>query len=206
MKYIELQQKLNKNKLNIFSFHDILAFFPNQNENTLRQLIFQWKGKGWIAILKKGLYEVIYPKEKIIPNVFIAEKLYSPSYVSLETALSDYSIIPEVAFGVTSVTAKPTREFKNKYGFFRYRNIKENAFIGYIIAEEDGFKYKIADPEKALADFIYFRLHDKEEIAIEKERFDINLLKKLNRKKLFNYAMCLNEKTYNKLKDIYAKL
>lgn len=206
MKYIDLFDRLYKNRLYLFSTHDLYSLFPSEKREILRQQIHYWKKHSWIRPLKNGVYEIIYPQQKSIPDLFLANKLYSPSYVSLETALSIYDIIPEVAMGVTSVTTKPTREFKNYYGLFKYRTIKVKAFAGYRIIEENKFKIKIADPEKALVDYIYFKLYDKEKITIEGERFDIPALKKLKRTRMRGYARCFNKLTYKALEDIYAKL
>jgi predicted transcriptional regulator of viral defense system len=164
MKYIDLYRKLQEERLYLFSTQDLFCLFPNEKKEILRQQIHYWKNNNWIRVLKNGFYELIYPQEKNIPDLFLANKLYSPSYVSLETALSIYSLIPEVAMAVTSITTRPTREFKNHHGLFRYRSIQPRAFIGYRIIEEDKFKIKIADPEKALVDYIYFKLHDGDKI------------------------------------------
>lgn len=179
--------------------------FPKEKDKILRQQIYYWKKQGWIKTLKNGLYQIIYPQQRNIPDLFVANKLYFPSYVSLETALSYYSIIPDVAMGVTSVTAKPTREFRNNYGFFRYRTIKNKAFIGYRIIEEDRFKIKIAESEKAFVDYIYFKLYDGDKIDIDAERFNLNAIRKFKRTKLHGYAVVFGKKTSTKVKELYAK-
>lgn len=206
MKYIDLYKRLEESRLYLFSTQDLFCLFPKLKKEVLRQQIHYWKKRNWIRALKNGLYALIYPQEKNIPDLFLANKLYSPSYVSLETALSIYNIIPEVAMGVTSITTKPTREFRNYYGFFRYRTVKPKAFLGYRIIEENKFKIKMADPEKALVDYIYFKLYDGDKINIEDERFDLSVLKKLKRQKLCHYASYFNSQTYKALKEVYAKL
>jgi len=206
MKYIDLYKKLEENRLYLFSTQDLSCLFPEEKKEILRQQIHYWKKRNWIRVLKNGLYEIIYPESKNIPDLFLANKLYSPSYVSLETALSIYNIIPEVAFGVTSITTKPTRELNNFHGFFRYRSIRTRAFIGYRIIEENKFKIKIAEPEKAFADYVYFKLYDSHKINVEEERFDLSVLKKFKKAKLYKYASYFNKLTYNTIKDIYAWL
>lgn len=206
MKYIDLYKKLEESRLYLFSTQDLFCLFPKLKKEVLRQQVLYWKRRNWIRVLKNGLYEVIYPEEKNIPDLFLANKLYSPSYVSLDTALSIYNIIPEVAMGVTSITTKPTREFRNYHGFFRYRTVKPKAFQGYRIIEENKFEIKMADPEKALVDYIYFKLYDGDAINIKEERFDLSVLKKLRKQKLYNYTSYFNQQTYKVLKELYAKL
>lgn len=67
------------------------------------------------------------PDEYLLANI-----LYQPSYISLEFALSYYSLIPESVYLITSVTTKPTREFAVGKLFFSYQTIKKQAFVGYV--------------------------------------------------------------------------
>jgi len=91
------------------------------------------------------------------PSMYtIANKLYQPSYISLEMALSYYGFIPEVVYGMTSITTKPTREFVTPRGVFSYQRIKKVAFTGYRFAEVENTRALMAEPEKALADYLYF--------------------------------------------------
>ncbi|MBF0384613.1 MAG: hypothetical protein HQL27_01950 [Candidatus Omnitrophica bacterium] len=152
--------------------------------------------------LKKGLYELSYPRELFIPDFYTAKRLYAPSYVSLETALSNYSIIPEVAMSVTSITSKPTRSFKNRHGLFTYRTVKKEAFCGYYVQKQNSFEYLIAEPEKALIDYFYFKKFDDKSYDIDEARMDRNMLAKLKRPKLNKYAKQFNLT----LKEFYADI
>lgn len=205
MKYTELYDKLENSRIYVFNIDDILKLFPS-NRDIIKQQIFYWKKQGWIKILKKGLYEIVYPKRRILSDMFIANKLYDPSYVSLETALSYYSIIPEVAMGVTSVTTKPTREFRNHYGFFRYRCIVKRAYLGYRLMEDQGQMVKIAEPEKALVDYIYFNILDRNVIDLDALRVNKRKLKELDKKKITVYASNFSKRMVNKFRDIYANI
>lgn len=202
MEFKGLYKTLDKNKYYVFSFNDLLSFFPNERKESLKREIYRWKSKGLIYSLKRGMYELTYPKDFSIPDMYIANRLYGPSYVSLETALSNYSIIPEVSMAVTSITTKPTRKFKNKHGLFIYRTVQPFAFIGYYIEQQGAFELAIAEPEKALIDFLYFKTYRNKKINLQDERFDKDLISRLNKKKLNSYA-----KLYNfNLKELYAYL
>lgn len=122
MKYTELCNALETAGMYVFDIDDALKLFP-ADRKVVKQQIYHWKKLGWLKPLKKGLYELVYLRKGQSSDLFIANKLYEPSYVSLDTALSYYSIIPEVAMGVTSITTKPTRKFRNHYGFFAYKSI-----------------------------------------------------------------------------------
>jgi predicted transcriptional regulator of viral defense system len=150
--------------------------------------MYRWRNKGLIAGLKKGLYELIFPQETAIPDMAIANKLYEPSYVSLETALSHYSVIPEVAMAVTSITTKSTRQFKNRHGLFIYRTLRPKSFTGYYLEKMGGFEVMLAEPEKAVMDYLYFKARRGETVDFGAERFDKTVISKMNKKKLNKYA------------------
>ncbi len=200
MKYIDLVSRLKKNNLIIFSLRDIENLFPEENLKTLKNNFGRWVKKNLLARLRRNLYELIEPGLKSnIPDVYVANKLYAPSYISLETALSIYSLIPDIAFHVTSLTTLPTREFKNKYGSFFYRSCQKKAFTGYRLMQYEEFKILIADKEKALVDFIYFSLRQRRPLDFEEERFERDLINKLNWDRVLKYGKLFNIKTADAL-------
>ena len=113
--------------------------------------------KGELIRLKKGLYAV---SSKIhrqhISLELIANHLYGPSYVSLETALSFYNLIPERVHSIRSMTLKRGREFVTPVGRFEYIKSGESYFKLGIHQENihDRYVFMIAGPEKALCDLI----------------------------------------------------
>jgi len=188
MTFKEVFTTLTQNKYYVFSYGELLSFFPSARKNTLKQALYRWRKNGWIEPLKKGMYAVAYPHRLDIPDLFIANRLYAPSYVSLETALSHYSIIPEVAMAVTSVTTKPSRRMRNSRGLFIYRSVKEKCFNGYHLEKVNGYDIAIAEPEKALADYLYFKTYRNKKTDIRGERLDKNIIAGLNRKKIKDYC------------------
>jgi predicted transcriptional regulator of viral defense system len=192
MEFKDLYKKLEKNKYYVFSFEDLRIFYTDESRENLKKLIYRWKKKGWVSSLKKGLYELTYPADFNLPDLYIANNLYYPSYVSLETALSYYSIIPEVSMAVTSITTKPTRRFKNKHGLFIYRTLKKESFTGYSVEKQRDFDFRIAEREKAIVDYLYFKTRYDKVFNIQEERFDKSLLRDLNKEKLESYAELFN--------------
>ena len=201
MDYVTLSSLLRSKKMYLFTFEDIKNLFPKENPKTIKNNFTRWLSKGYFVRIKRGLYELIEPGSKLkISDLYLANRLYSPSYVSLETALSITSIIPDVAAGVTSVTTRPTRTFKNQYGSFFYKTCKKKAFKGYRLMLYDGMKIYIADKEKMLVDFLYYRLRSGSILDFKEERFNKKILKKISWNKAFHYAELFNKKTVETLK------
>lgn len=86
----------------------------------------------------------------------VANRIYQPSYISLESALAYYAIIPETVFGVTSISSRKTQQYESAWGVFSYRSVKPEYMIGYQVIETGpGIKFKVASLEKAILDYLY---------------------------------------------------
>lgn len=201
MNYLTLSSVLRSHKVYIFTLEDVKNLFPRQNVKTIKNNFSRWLAKSYFSRLRKDLYEFREQGSDLgIPDLYVANRLYAPSYVSLETALSFYSIIPDVAAGVTSVTCRPTRVFKNKYGSFFYKSCQKKAFTGYRIITCEGFKVTMADKEKALVDFLYYRRRLNAVMNFKEERLNKKMLKKLDWPKAFSYVRLFNQATLKMLK------
>ncbi len=121
-----------------------------------RQQLNYWQNQGYIKPLAGGYYALAdrAMDEKYL--FMVANKIYEPSYVSLESALAYYGVIPETVFGVTSVSSRKTKQYESTWGIFSYRSVKPQFMIGYqVIENSPGNKFKIACLEKALLDYLY---------------------------------------------------
>jgi predicted transcriptional regulator of viral defense system len=122
-----------------------------------RNKVASMEKRGDIVRLKKGLY-VVSDKisRKTLSIELIANHLYGPSYVSFETALAFYGLIPEKVFAVRSATFKRAKRFENAVGNFEYITVLP-AYYSIGISQQtvdDEYTYMIATPEKALCDLI----------------------------------------------------
>ncbi len=125
--------------------------------NSPKDKISYMEKKGELIRIKKGLY-VCSAKihGQLLSRELIANHLYGPSYVSLESALSFYGIIPERTETLHSVTFKRSKKFQTPLGLFEYQSIPKQLYaIGFKqeFAGED-YAYLIATPEKALCDLL----------------------------------------------------
>jgi len=188
MKYLEFKNAVRE--FPIISLTHILNL--NNGTRTLKNQLVGWQKKGLVIKLKRGLYVLNERDRKIEPSrIFLANALYSPSYVSTIYALGYYDLIPEKVVDVTSVTTKKTAKFTNPFGTFIYQHLKTNLFFGFKkIEDENGFPVLIAEPEKALLDFIYLNIQDfkgkNEDVFNLSYRFqNLDILKK---RKLIDFA------------------
>mgnify|MGYP001561773708 CR=1 FL=1 len=160
----------------------------------------RWMNLGYIDQVKRGLY-VFSDKKDTIDPLDISFLLYEPSYVSMESALSFYGLIPELVPTTTAVSAKTTRTFENQYGTFSYPHVKPELFFGYIPHETPIGKYLLAEPEKAVLDYVYFNrtrltsVNDINELRINIEEFR----KIINIAKLKKYLKEYNSKKMEKI-------
>jgi len=153
----------------IFSLNDIKSVDPGFHRRRLND----WQEKGYIAKVLKQYY--IFSDLQLNENILfeIANRIYAPSYISLEMAFSYYGLIPEAVHGITSVTTRVTRVFTTHVGRFGYRTIKPKLYFGYTIETYGANKrFNIASPEKAILDYFYLNPSLKEEKDYESLRFN----------------------------------
>lgn len=120
------------------------------------QKVASLEDAGEIIRLKRGLYVVSPEVSGIrISTELAANHIYSPSYISMLSALRWYGLIPERVATIQSMTVKHSRDFINQLGSFEYTYIEKEVFsIGLRNETFDGASFIIASPEKALCDLI----------------------------------------------------
>lgn len=187
MKYLDFQNTFNNRFL--IDLREVRNIFPDFDSRRF----YEWQKKGYLKKIINSFY--VFPDRNINESKinFIANKLNEPSYLSLEYALRYYNLIPEIVYLITSVTTRKTKMLKTPIGNFQYRALKENLFFGYKIIELGGISFKIAEPEKALLDFLYLRgdiknNNDLKELRINPEIFN----EIMNIKKIEEYLQIFN--------------
>jgi predicted transcriptional regulator of viral defense system len=188
------EKKLKNKNILIFSRIDVGRIFGSKSA-AASLLLHRYAKKGFIVRVKRGLYA--FEGVSAIPTPYLANKLYEPSYISLEFALSYHRIIPETVYEITSVTTKSTQRFHAMDKDFSYRRIKKEAFTGYSTVRQGAFSFFIADPEKAFVDLAYLRTIRQKDFL---DRFN---KKKINKAKALRYAKLFeNDKLVSAIKNI----
>lgn len=162
--------------------------------------------KGELIRLKNGFFVIAENIENgPVPYEQIGNLLYGPSYISFEWALSQYGMIPEGVYVVTSVTTTKSKSFKTPLGTFDYVCLSYSRYaIGVDQKENFAGRYLIATPEKALADLVHLKgknLGAKDIIIdlIEGRRMDEGSLRSLNKKHLLEIAESYRSKAVKQL-------
>lgn len=130
--------------------------------------------KGLLKPIKQGVYLLSedlgfrpYSKE------ILANLIYGPSYISLETALSNFGFIPERVSDTTSICFGRGKNFSTPVGEFKFYHVKASIYSSGVMLKEvfSGAFCQHATAEKALFDFVYMK-ETKNEFKNSKEYFE----------------------------------
>jgi predicted transcriptional regulator of viral defense system len=200
MNYIKFEKSLKE--FPVFSIRDIKKQYQDFDS---RRLV-EWQQKNYIQKLRREHY-CFYDTEKDEGFLlFAANKMYTPSYVSMESALAYYHFIPEGVFITTSISTRNTAKYDTPIGEFSYRQIKSSLFFGYKILPYNNVFIKIAEPEKVLLDYLYLRklTSDAEIEALRLNVIQINELVDFQR--LAHYQKIFNSKALDKRIELLKEM
>lgn len=144
----------------LFDESVVRNLFPDSTTGGRKLLLHRAIEKGEVLRLKPGLYCLAPDYCTSSPHPFvIAAALHSPSYVSLESALSYHDLIPEAVFQVSSVTMQRSRSFKTPLGTFVFHRVPANdPRAGVKVEKIDVNAWAfVATPLRAIADLVYLR-------------------------------------------------
>ena len=188
MDYRPVLTRLSNQPLSHQLLVSILKDYERPNDK-----IYQLAKEGVIQSVKKGLY-VAGPALNVDrkPEPFLlANHILGPSYVSVETALAYYGLIPERVYEIASMTTQARRKFNTPLGTFTYARLPLPYYAFGIRSEKlaDDQYAMVASPEKALCDKIIttsgLLIRSKKtarDFLLENMRMDEEALKKLNTK------------------------
>ena len=153
MTFKELTKKI---QTPLFTLNDVVKMFLYEPQGHLITQLHRMVSRGDLLGIKRGFY--MFPGTEVDEFV-LASKLYSPSYVSLESALNLYGIIPDIISNVTSVSPVTSKQINAPKGNFLYSKINKKLFFGFEakLDPKSRLPYNVAIPEKALLDYVYIR-------------------------------------------------
>ena len=144
-------------------FETALLLAGKVNPDIVCLQLTRWTKSGRVYQLRRGLYAIAPPYQKVKPQSFlIANRLQRASYVSGQSALAFYGLIPDTVQAILSVTAGRPERLETPLGVFEFRHTKPELLRGYRMTMLNGPKTAeqnalVAIPEKALLDLVYLQ-------------------------------------------------
>lgn len=164
-------------------FETALLLAGKVNPNIVRLQLTRWTKSGRVYQLRRGLYAIAPPYQKVKPHPFlVANRMQRASYISVQSALAFYGLIPEPVHATLSVTAGRPERLETPLGVFEFRHIKPDLLRGYRMTDLRAQRALVAMPEKALLDLVYLQpggdsAHYLRELRLQNlERLDMNEL------------------------------
>lgn len=145
-----------------FTSQDVATLFPG-SEDRRYGLVKRAIASGQIVHIRRGLYCLGLEYQKKSVNLYaLAQHVYGPSYVSLESALGWHGWIPEAVHAITSASFGKSKEFRTPLGVFSYDRVPQKVFYTDVqrCTDASGNVFLMAGPLKALADYVYVRKKD----------------------------------------------
>ena len=138
-------------------FESSLLLAGEVDARDVRRQLSRWSKTGRLYQLRRGLYPLAPPFQKIKPHPFVlANRMARGSYISCQSALAHYGLIPEYVPVIVSVTTARPGRWETPLGIFEFHHTKTDWLRGYRLIElGGGQKAFVASPEKALLDLIH---------------------------------------------------
>ena len=188
MRKTDFLLEIYKKKQTVFTLSEIALLFPQISYQNLKRKIFYYVKMGKILKLRKG----IYGKEDFNP-LELANKIYTPSYISFETVLKKEGII----FQETSIifaASYLTRRIECAGVKIFYRKIRDEILINPKGIEKEE-NYFLASKERAFLDTVF----------VYKNYYFDNLFP-LNWEKVFELLKIYKNKALEKRVNQYFKI
>lgn len=188
-------KNIYNSSLKLFTIKDLKDLLRIKNRRTFEETIKRLEKENILTKIERGKY---VKTNSEYSKFEISQFIYTPSYISLETALSYYGLIEQLPFEITSITTKKSVEKEFEEQIYSYKKINKELFIGYR-REED---FLIAFPEKAIFDQLYLSL-----FGIKSENILKNIKKDtFDSQKVLEYLTPLSKKTQKAFKNKFEEI
>ncbi|MDP4011913.1 MAG: hypothetical protein Q8P72_06870 [Candidatus Roizmanbacteria bacterium] len=141
-----------KFNLKFLDYTTLSSITGHTNKNTLYKIIQRLIKNGLVSRIGTSSKYVIHHRD--YTEFELANFVYSPSYIALESALSHHGILSQFSYSIVSITTNKSKRFVFDDREYIYSHISPNLFWGY---EKQG-TFLISTPEKSLIDSVYFNL------------------------------------------------
>ncbi len=180
--------KLYKSGSTVLTFKDISLIWKGTNRDLVKRRVNYYVKTGKLYPIRRG----VYAKDKNYNNFELAEKIYTPSYISLETVLLLEGIIFQ-HYSSIYVVSYLSREIKCDKKKIIYKKIKNEILMNPkgLLKKEN---YYIASKERAVLDTLYLY-----------KNYHFDNLRKINWELCYEIAPIYKNKELIKKLEIYRK-
>lgn len=186
-------------RMDVLPLWFINSVFKGRSDNAKKSFLKRACQKGDLIRVRSGLYLLGEKRRKAPYNSFvIANYMVEPSYVSLESALSFYGLIPEAVYTTTCVTVKKSFDQKTPIGQYSFSHLKTDYFnFGFYQVKDNEDHFLIATPLKALIDYIVLKKKQYRSVEELEEdlRFDFS--------EFLTYEKFVNKNKIDEMLNIY---
>lgn len=201
-----MKYPLQLDRLPFFGSEVIKTYYPHLKKASFHQKMKRWLDRGELIQLKKGLYiskeywRAHQQDENF--NVFVANHLRYPSYVSGAYILQRHGMMTDVTYPVTSITLKSSRTYSNLLGTFMYSSIAADLYTGFATESHGIETVYVATRIKALFDFFYFKYAKVRAFSpdlLERERIDLEKITDREKKEFRGYCKQCHQRLFHQL-------
>ena len=169
----------------------------------VQRQLSRWVRSGRIRQLRRGLYMLASPYQSVHPHPFLlANALMPGSYVSVQSALAFYGLIPEYTPRIMSMTLLRPSQWE---GGFHFQHLASHFFFGYQLVEvSQGQQAFISTPEKALLDLAH--LTPKSDSPNYLKQLRLQNLERLDLTRLQEYVKRAGKPKWQRVTDLIETL
>ena len=176
-------------KNTVFSTKDVALLWNENDPGLVKKRLYRYVQTGKLYSIRKGFYA----RDKNYDKLELATKIYTPSYVSLETVLAKAGITFQM-YSQIFIISYLTREIEADGQEYFFRKIKSTILTNGSGVEQAG-NYSIAIPERAFLDTVYLN-----------KNYHFDNLDALDWKKVFSILpIYRNKRVEQAVKSYYSK-
>lgn len=152
----------------IFTVADCQKWFPDSGHATLLLQLANYTTSGRLLRLRRGLY--LLNNDPTPDPLVIASSLKPECVISMETVLSRCGLIPETALAVVALTGGRNTNYSfPQLGSFIFQHLDPHLLFGWQFEQFPPYLARVARPEKALLDLLWFHRQEKDPLAYVRE-------------------------------------
>ncbi len=191
MNLIAAYKQIKQLNITVFRTSDI-AIITGVSNKYGHKLLSQLTNEGFLIHLRRDLWAIKESLDPLILPDFLTAPM--PSYISLQSALYYHGLISQIPTVIYAVSIARTKRYETPAGAYSIHHINPELFTGFDIVSDN--EIRIAQPEKALFDFFYFKC-TKSKLFYALPEVDIP--SKFSWKKLQKYAELIGNKSRQKM-------